>query len=88
MSYTIRHIGGARFEALMEGGETKEVGPNLIGMIRYTYFEDFSVPPMGWEVTQDQLMKDYHPKVFKDIQDGKIKPGRHDAGAIDWIEKM
>jgi hypothetical protein len=43
---------------------------------------------MGWEVTQDQLMKDYHPKVFKDIQDGKIKPGRHDAGAIDWIEKM
>lgn len=86
MSYTLRHIGGAKFEAVLDGGEVKEVGSSLLGMIRYTYFEDFSVPPVGWQVTQEQLLKDYHPKVMKDIQEGKIKPGRHDAGAEDWID--
>lgn len=88
MSYTIRHIGAAKFEVTLETGEKKEVGPNLIGMIRYTYFEDFSFPPFGWEVTQEQLLKDYHPKALKDIQDGKIQAGKHDLGAADWIEKI
>lgn len=88
MSYTIRHIGAAKFEVTLDAGEKKEVGPNLIGMIRYTYFEDFSIPPVGWEVTQEQLLKDYQPKVLKDIQEGKIKAGKHDTGAVDWIEKI
>lgn len=88
MSYTIRHIGAAKFEAVLDTGEKKGVGPNLIGMIRYTYFEDFAFPPVGWEVTQEKLLNDYHPKVFKDIQSGKIGPGNHDFGAIDWIEKI
>lgn len=88
MSYTIRHIGSAKFEVTLDTGEIKEVGPNLIGMIRYTYFEDFSIPPVGWEVTQEQLLKDYNPKVFKDIQEGKIQVGKHDTGAADWIEKI
>ena len=87
MSYTIRHIGAAKFEATLCAGEKKEVGPNLIGMIRYTYFEDFSIPPVGWEVTQEQLLKDYQPKVLKDIQEGKIQTGKHDT-AVDWIEKI
>jgi len=88
MSYTIRHIGGARFEAHMEGGEVRGVGPNLIGMIRYTYFEDFSMPPAGWEVGQEKLLADYYPKVFRDIQSGKISAGKHDFDAVDWIEKI
>ena len=87
MSYTIRHIGAAKFEATLYAGEKKEVGPNLIGMIRYTYFEDFSIPPAGWEVTQEKLLKDYNHKVFKDIQEGKIQAGKHDT-AVDWIEKI
>ena len=88
MSYTIRHLGAAKFDATLDTGEIKEVGPNLIGMIRYTYFEDGGMPPVGWEVTQEQLLKDYSPKVFKDIQEGKIQVGRHEAGAGDWIEKI
>jgi hypothetical protein len=47
-------------------------------MIRYTYFEDYSLPSIGWEVTQKQLLEDYQPKVMKDILDGKIKLGKHE----------
>lgn len=88
MSYTIRHIGAAKFEATLDTGEIKEVGPNLIGMIRYTYFEEFGIPHVGWQVTQEQLLKDYQPKVLKDIQEGKIQAGKHDTGSVDWIEKI
>ena len=70
-NYTIKHIGEGRFKAIMEDS-IKDVGPSLGGMIRYTYFEDFSIPPIGWEVTHDKLMEDYQPKVMKDISDGKI----------------
>jgi len=79
MSYTIKYLGDGNFQAqLRETGEIKECGKNLLGLIRYTYFEDFSYPQVGWEVTQEQLLKDYHPKVLKDITDGKIKPGKHE----------
>jgi hypothetical protein len=88
MSYKVKHIGDGIFEATLDNGEVKEVGSNLIGMIRYTYFEDFSLPPIGWEVTQKQLMKDYQPKVMKDIMDGKIQYGKHEFGQTDWIEKI
>jgi hypothetical protein len=89
MSYTARHIGNGKFEAILhETGEVKECGPNLIGMIRYTYFEDFTYPPINWEVSQKQLMEDYHPKVMKDITEGKIKPGKHEFGETDWIEVL
>lgn len=70
----------------LDTGEIKEVGPNLIGMIRYTYFEDFKLPPTNWEITQKQLLEDYQPKVMKDIMDGKIKYGKHEFGQTDWIE--
>jgi hypothetical protein len=88
MSYKVKHIGDGIFEATLDNGEVKEVGSNLIGMIRYTYFEDFSLPPIGWEVTQKKLMEDYQPKVMKDIMDGKIQYGKHEFGQTDWIEKI
>jgi hypothetical protein len=71
--YTARHIGGGEFTAtLHETGEVKECGPGIRGMIRYTYFEDFTLPEVGWEITQEQLMKDYFPKLQKDITEGKL----------------
>jgi hypothetical protein len=88
MSYKVKHIGNGIFEATLDSGEVKEVGSNLIGMIRYTYFEDFSLPPIGWEVTQKQLMEDYQPKVMKDIMYGKIQYGKNEFGQTDWIEKI
>ncbi len=76
MSYTAKHIGNGKFEAILhETGEVMKCGSNLVGMIRYTYFEDYSYPPIGWEITQKQLLEDYTPKVMKDILEGKIKIG-------------
>jgi hypothetical protein len=86
MSYTVRHKGNGQFEAIMDNGDIKEVGPNIQGMIRYTFFEDFSLPPINWEVTQKELLETYQPKVMKDITEGKIKPGKHEFGETDWIE--
>ena len=86
MSYTVRHKGNGQFEAIMDNGEIKEVGPNIQGMIRYTFFEDFTLPPINWEVTQKELLETYQPKVMKDITEGKIKPGKHEFGVTDWIE--
>lgn len=86
MSYTVRHIGNGEFVAIMDDGQIKEVGSNIKGMIRYTFFEDFSYPPINWEVTQKDLLETYQPKVMKDIMDGKILPGKHDFGKNDWIE--
>jgi hypothetical protein len=75
--YKITHLGEGVFSATLKDGQVKEVGPNIRGMIRYTYFDDFSLPPVGWEVTQNELMQDYHPKVMKDIMEGKVRPGIH-----------
>lgn len=87
MSYTARHIGDGKFEVtLHETGEVKECGTNLIGMIRYTFFEDFTLPPINWEVTQKRLLETYQPKVMKDIAEGKIKHGKHEFGETNWIE--
>lgn len=77
MSYTIKYLGGGKFEATLENGDIKEVGPNIIGMIRYTFFEDFTLPPVGWEVTQKALLETYQPKVMEDIAKGKIALGQH-----------
>jgi hypothetical protein len=70
MSYRVTHIGDGVFQATLDTGEIKEVGSNIIGMIRYTYFEDFKLPPINWEVTRKQLLDDYLPKVLKDVVDG------------------
>ena len=69
-----KHVGEGKFIAEMEDGTFKDLGPNAIGMIRYTYFEDYQLPQVGWEVTRGKLLEDYQPKVMKDITEGKIKP--------------
>jgi len=69
-----KHVGEGKFIAEMEDGTFKDLGPNAIGMIRYTYFEDYQLPQVGWEVTRGKLLEDYQPKVMKDIMEGKIKP--------------
>lgn len=88
MSYTIKHLGNGKFEAILENGDIKEVGPNIIGMIRYTFFEDFTLPPVGWEVTQKLLLETYQPKVMEDITKGKIPLGQHKFDNTDWIEQI
>jgi hypothetical protein len=84
--YTIRHKGNGEFEVIMDSGEIKEAGPNIIGMVRYTFFEDFSLPPINYKVTRKELLEAYQPKVMKDISEGKINIGKHEFGETDWIE--
>lgn len=71
-NYLITHLGEGKFEAKFLNENSKECGPNICGMLRYTYFEDFTLPPVGWSVEREQLIKDYFPKLMKDIQEGKI----------------
>lgn len=70
------HIGDGKFKVTMDNGEIKDAGANVTGMIRYVYFEDYSLPEIGWEVEDEKLLKDYHPKVMGDILSGKIKPNQ------------
>jgi len=74
MYIEIRHIVDGKFELVMPDGEIKSVGPNIAGMIRYTYFEDYTLPPIGWSVTREKLLNDYQEKVIPDIIAGKITP--------------
>jgi hypothetical protein len=76
--YFIVHVGEGQFKVKVDEEEWKDAGPNLCGMIRYTYFEDFTLPEVGWHTTRMTLLKDYQPKVMQDIVDGKIKPGKHE----------
>lgn len=74
--YLITHLGDGKFEVKMEEDRIKEAGPNLCGMIRYTYFEDYTLPEIGWKVSRIQLMKDYLPKMQQDVLSGKLKPNQ------------
>lgn len=38
-------------------------------MIRFTYFEDYSLPEVGWQVTRVKLIEDYLPKMHKKFAD-------------------
>jgi hypothetical protein len=69
--YLVIHIGEGKFLVKLENGETKNAGSNLCGMIRYTYFEDYTLPIIGWSVTRKQLYKDYLPKIQKDLLNKK-----------------
>lgn len=77
-NYVLKHKGEGKFNVIMDDDSIKEAGPNLCGMIRYTYFEDFTLPPSNWEITNKKLLEDYQHKVYKDIKEGKIKPGKHE----------
>jgi len=69
--YLITHIGEGYFQIETEDG-IKEAGSNLCGMIRYTYFEDYTLPEIGWNTTRLKLLQDYMPKMQKDVLDGKL----------------
>ncbi len=86
--YKLKHLGSGDFRAIMEDGQEKEIGDNLIGMVRYTYFEDFSLPPIDWTITREQLLQDYSKKSQADILSGKLEVGKHEFGKTDWIEKI
>lgn len=70
ISYTVTHIGNGEFSVELQDGTIKSAGSNLCGMIRYTYFEDYSLPEVGWKVTSKKLMEDYVPKMHKDVLSG------------------
>jgi hypothetical protein len=63
--YNVIHIGDGKFQVEIDG-EIKEAGSNLIGMIKYTYFDDGSFPEIGWSITRKQLYEDYIPKIHND----------------------
>jgi hypothetical protein len=65
--YLVTHLGEGKFQVKMKNNEIKEAGSLLRGIIRYTYFEDYSLPKIGWKVTRSQLMKDYLPKMQQDF---------------------
>jgi hypothetical protein len=65
--YLIKHIGEGKFECYLSDSSTKEVGPNMRGIIRFTYFEDFTLPPDGWETTRLTLLKDYNSKIIPQL---------------------
>ena len=45
-------------------------------MVKYTYFENYSLPEIGWEVTRLKLIEDYLPKLQQDVLSGKLKPNQ------------
>ena len=71
--YLVTHLSEGKFQVKMENGEIKEAGSNLCGMIRYTYFEDYSLPEIGWEVTRLKLKEVYLLKIQQDISDAYLK---------------
>lgn len=75
-SYIVKHLGDGKFQVEMRDGSIKEAGSNLCGMIRYVYFEDYTMPEIGWQVTSTKLMEDYMPKMQRDVLSGKIKPNQ------------
>ena len=75
-NYTIKHIGEGKFQGISENGEIKNVGSNLCGIIRYTYFEDYTLPEIGWTITSEKLMEDYLPKMQNGVLKGNLKPNQ------------
>lgn len=59
---THTHIGNGKFKT-MEGGQLYNLGPQASGMIRFVYFEDYSLPPVGWSVSREKLIRDYTAKL-------------------------
>jgi hypothetical protein len=75
-NYLITHLGRGKFSVMMDSDVVKEAGPNLCGMIQYTYFEDGTMPHIGWQISRGKLMQDYLPKMQADVLSGKLKPSQ------------
>jgi hypothetical protein len=73
LEYIATHLGNGVFECELPNGEKRNGGDNMTGMIRFTYFEDYSMPPIGWSISREQLLKDYGQKMLQSISDGKVK---------------
>ncbi len=82
-----RHTGDGKFIAEMEDGSIKDLGPKAVGMIRYTYFEDYQLPEIGWEVTSVKLLEDYQPKMLKDYQEGKFEIAHTDENGVNHYKE-
>ena len=82
-----RHTGDGKFVAEMEDGSIKDLGPKAVGMIRYTYFEDYQLPEIGWEVTSVKLLEDYQPKMLKDYQEGKFEIAHTDENGVNHYKE-
>lgn len=72
--YTVKYLGNGEFNVTMGDGSIKICGDNLIGMIKYTYFDDNTLPEVGWEVSNKKLLEDYFPKMQQDVLSGNLKP--------------
>lgn len=68
--YLIEHLGFGKFQIHLPNGQTEQADDNLVGIIRYTYFFDYTLPEVGWRVSKSQLSKDYHPKMLGDLITG------------------
>ena len=82
-----KHTGGGKFVAEMEDGSFKDLGPKAVGMIRYTYFEDYQLPEVGWEVTRGKLLEDYQPKMLKDFKDGMFEISHTDENGVNHYKE-
>lgn len=67
IDFLIKHIGEGKFECHLQDGSIKEAGKNICGIIRFTYFEDFTIPEIGWETTRLTLLKDYNSKLMPQL---------------------
>ena len=67
IDFLIKHIGEGKFECYLSDGSIKEAGANMCGIIRFTYFEDLTIPVIGWETTRLTLLKDYNSKITPQI---------------------
>lgn len=65
-NYKITHIGNGEFNVTLSTGEIKSAGSSLKGMIRYTYFEDFTLPEIGWSCERIKLLNDHTNKILND----------------------
>ena len=65
--YLIKHTGEGKFECYLPDGSVKGVGTSMCGIIRFTYFEDFTLPELGWETTRLTLLKDYNSKIMPQL---------------------
>jgi len=83
----LEHTGDGNLKAHTPEG-TKEVSKNLNVMVRYTYFEDFTLPPIGWTCSRENLFKDYHRKVSDQIIQDRLKMYSEDPGKSDRNEKI
>ena len=59
----LRHIGDGKFEAILTDGSIDEVNGGVSGLVKFIYFENEPLPPIGWTVTREKTSKDYHDKI-------------------------